>query len=99
QHHRHRRQEHCYHGRQDLKRQQDQHPDHDSQRDGRTMRSRPHQRHFDRLTNHDEIMGLRHTSHLTWGVQFHPESVLTTYGKDILRNFLTLSNQAQRGRK
>jgi len=35
-----------------------------------------------------EIMGLRHTEHLTEGVQFHPESILTPSGKRILINFL-----------
>ena len=45
-------------------------------------------------TSENEIMGLRHRSHPTWGVQFHPESILTQGGKDILRNFLRLSKQA-----
>ena len=38
-----------------------------------------------------EIMGLKHVSAPTWGVQFHPESVGTTAGKAILANFLRLA--------
>jgi anthranilate synthase/aminodeoxychorismate synthase-like glutamine amidotransferase len=41
-------------------------------------------------TPENEIMAIRHVDHETWGVQFHPESILTTAGKDILRNFLLL---------
>jgi anthranilate synthase/aminodeoxychorismate synthase-like glutamine amidotransferase len=37
-----------------------------------------------------EIHAIRHREHPVWGVQFHPESILTQNGKDILRNFLTL---------
>ena len=42
-------------------------------------------------TEAKEIMGLKHQSHPTWGVQFHPESILTEAGKKILKNFLTLT--------
>ncbi|RPJ49428.1 MAG: aminodeoxychorismate/anthranilate synthase component II [Candidatus Latescibacterota bacterium] len=38
-----------------------------------------------------EIMGLQHREHLVWGVQFHPESILTVRGKRILRNFLDIA--------
>jgi anthranilate synthase component 2 len=36
----------------------------------------------------DEIMGLRHRELAIEGVQFHPESILTAHGHDLLRNFL-----------
>lgn len=45
-------------------------------------------------TEEQEIMSLRHRSHPTWGVQFHPESILTPEGKKLLRNFLSLPAKA-----
>jgi anthranilate synthase/aminodeoxychorismate synthase-like glutamine amidotransferase len=45
-------------------------------------------------TPENEIMAVRHRDHETWGVQFHPESILTTCGKDLLRNFLRLVPEA-----
>ncbi|MCB1661994.1 MAG: aminodeoxychorismate/anthranilate synthase component II [Pseudomonadales bacterium] len=39
----------------------------------------------------DEIMGVRHKSLAIEGVQFHPESILTEHGHDLLRNFITNS--------
>ncbi|AHG90798.1 glutamine amidotransferase of anthranilate synthase [Gemmatirosa kalamazoonensis] len=38
-----------------------------------------------------EIHAVRHREHPVWGVQFHPESILTTGGKQILQNFLALA--------
>jgi anthranilate synthase/aminodeoxychorismate synthase-like glutamine amidotransferase len=37
-----------------------------------------------------EIHAVKHREHPVWGVQFHPESILTQNGKEILRNFLSL---------
>ena len=44
-------------------------------------------------TPEGEIMGLMHRDHDTWGVQFHPESVLTIHGMRLIENFLTLCRQ------
>ena len=41
-------------------------------------------------TDEGEIMGVRHRELLVEGIQFHPESILTLSGKDLLRNFLRL---------
>ena len=41
-------------------------------------------------TDEGEIMGVRHKHHPIWGVQFHPESILTENGRTILKNFLKL---------
>jgi len=41
-------------------------------------------------TDRGEIMGVRHREFIIEGVQFHPESILTVVGKDLLRNFLGL---------
>ncbi len=39
----------------------------------------------------DEIMGVRHKIDLVEGVQFHPESILSQHGHDLLRNFIVMS--------
>ena len=41
-------------------------------------------------TKEDEIMGLKHKKYPLWGVQFHPESILTKHGMDLLKNFINL---------
>ncbi|HDK82193.1 MAG TPA: aminodeoxychorismate/anthranilate synthase component II, partial [Nitrospirae bacterium] len=44
-------------------------------------------------TDTDEIMGIRHREFVVEGVQFHPESILTKAGHDLLRNFLNLGDR------
>src|SRR5215216_3086156 len=41
-------------------------------------------------TDEGEIMALKHREHPTYGVQFHPESILTEHGKELLKNFLNI---------
>jgi anthranilate synthase/aminodeoxychorismate synthase-like glutamine amidotransferase len=43
-------------------------------------------------TDAGEIMGVRHKEYFIEGVQFHPESILTRVGKDLLRNFLIITD-------
>ncbi len=47
-------------------------------------------------TDQKEIMGIRHKEHFLEGVQFHPESILTKHGKDLLKNFLDLTDRTYR---
>jgi anthranilate/para-aminobenzoate synthase component II len=42
------------------------------------------------FTTDGELMGIRHKTHKTFGVQFHPESILTSHGKQLLGNFLAM---------
>jgi anthranilate synthase/aminodeoxychorismate synthase-like glutamine amidotransferase len=43
-------------------------------------------------TEEGEVMGVRHRQFPIWGVQFHPESILTRNGRQILANFLKLKS-------
>jgi len=47
-------------------------------------------------TEQDEVMAIRHRTFPIWGVQFHPESVLTEHGHTLLRNFLVLGDAVGR---
>jgi anthranilate synthase component 2 len=44
----------------------------------------------------DEIHAIRHRNHPVWGVQFHPESVMTPAGKQLLANFMILAGMPAR---
>jgi anthranilate synthase/aminodeoxychorismate synthase-like glutamine amidotransferase len=45
------------------------------------------------FTKEGELMGLRHRQYPIYGVQFHPESILTAYGKQILQNLLLIGQR------
>jgi len=50
-------------------------------------------------TDRKEIMGIKYRNHSVWGVQFHPESILTREGKKLLRNFVEMEEISQRRKK
>jgi anthranilate synthase/aminodeoxychorismate synthase-like glutamine amidotransferase len=46
------------------------------------------------FTTEGELMGVKHRTRPIYGVQFHPESILTEHGKDLLHNFLKIHGSA-----
>ncbi|MCK5248150.1 gamma-glutamyl-gamma-aminobutyrate hydrolase family protein, partial [Candidatus Bipolaricaulota bacterium] len=48
------------------------------------------------FTAEGEIMAIQHRDHPLYGVQFHPESILTPHGKRLLESFLRIAAQAGR---
>ena len=46
-------------------------------------------------TQNDEIMGIRHKDHPTFGVQFHPESFMTDSGHTLIKNFINIASNTK----
>lgn len=47
----------------------------------------------DAVSEYDEIMGIHHRNHPVIGVQFHPESILTENGRELMKNFLNYASK------
>ena len=58
-------------------------------------KSLPAQLKVEAETSNEIIMGIKHYEHPTYGVQFHPESILSEYGKNIIQNFVTGCKQRE----
>ncbi len=59
-------------------------------------KSLPEEFEISAWTDEGEIMGIRHKKHIIEGVQFHPESILTKHGKDLLGNFISIARKKSR---
>jgi para-aminobenzoate synthetase component II len=53
----------------------------------------PHELEVVATTHEGEVMAVRHREHEVWGVQFHPESVLTEHGHRLIASFLALGGR------
>ncbi|MGE5594493.1 MAG: anthranilate synthase component II [Hyphomicrobiales bacterium] len=60
-----------------------------------TPETQPEELEVSAKTDNGIIMGVRHREYTVEGVQFHPESIGTQYGKELLRNFLSMSGGRQ----
>jgi anthranilate synthase/aminodeoxychorismate synthase-like glutamine amidotransferase len=58
-----------------------------------SRKSLPAELEISAASDDGEIMGLRHKSYTVEGVQFHPESIMTSVGKRLLRNFIARTNE------
>jgi anthranilate synthase/aminodeoxychorismate synthase-like glutamine amidotransferase len=58
-----------------------------------SKKSFPSELEISAASDDGEIMGIRHKSLPVEGVQFHPESIMTSVGKRLLRNFITQTNE------
>jgi len=52
--------------------------------------SLPKQLTITSVCNEEQIMSVKHRNYDIWGLQFHPESIMTDYGRQIIKNFLNL---------
>lgn len=50
----------------------------------------PETLHITSVEEHGQVMSLKHKEYQLYGVQFHPESILTDHGKEMIQNFLNL---------
>ena len=46
-------------------------------------------------TADETIMGIRHATHPVYGVQFHPESILSNNGKQLIKNFISICSEVE----
>ncbi|MBQ2765061.1 MAG: aminodeoxychorismate/anthranilate synthase component II [Firmicutes bacterium] len=60
--------------------------------DNKTM---PESMEIDAATKEDEIMAIHHLVYPIYGIQFHPEAVLTDYGHTLIRNFISICERHQ----
>ena len=53
----------------------------------------PNELNVTAIDDEGQIMSITHSNHKVYGVQYHPESILTEFGKEIINNFLAIQNE------